>query len=313
MKPPDQGAEPGFEPPEYRQSLFGDLVQYDSNRPLDEQPEAHLSPDALALKHAMEGWTATQRELDASKEQVDRQTDQLFVKDDEIANLKAELAEAKGDRKWELRDSLSTRKIIHSLVQERDELKSRVDTDSLTGAANRGVLYAKLGEVLASPESADSAGVLFMDFDGFKQVNDRLGHKVGDAVLLYGVRAIQEIVRDGDLVARLGGDELVVLLTDLDPAQRKELMADIMNRLQRDVPEWLLLTLELAQGERPELGNTPDELSRLRVRRGIDVRSLGFGLSIGATEVRRGDDPDSIIERADKKMYQDKYKRGGRR
>jgi diguanylate cyclase (GGDEF)-like protein/PAS domain S-box-containing protein len=100
---------------------------------------------------------------------------------------------------------------------ERDRrTRHEADTDPLTGLANRRALERTLEAALARAASRGrSVGVLMLDLDGFKAVNDRHGHAAGDEVLREVARRLQRSVRERDLVARLGGDEFVVVLTDL--------------------------------------------------------------------------------------------------
>jgi diguanylate cyclase (GGDEF)-like protein len=83
--------------------------------------------------------------------------------------------------------------------------------DSLTGLANRVVFQRALEEACADALQSRSA-VLYLDLDGFKQVNDTLGHATGDALLFAVAQRIRNCVREGDLAARLGGDEFAILM-----------------------------------------------------------------------------------------------------
>lgn len=91
----------------------------------------------------------------------------------------------------------------------RQELELRASFDMLTGCLNRAMVMAELERRLA----AERAGlaVVFVDLDGFKPINDRLGHAAGDRLLRTVADSLQQAVRSGDLVGRLGGDEFVVL------------------------------------------------------------------------------------------------------
>jgi diguanylate cyclase (GGDEF)-like protein/PAS domain S-box-containing protein len=100
-----------------------------------------------------------------------------------------------------------------------NELSHRAHHDPLTGLPNRALLLRRLDEVLAARAAADPArtgiGVALVDLDGFKNVNDTLGHSAGDRLLQAAARRLLECVRDGDLAARLGGDEFAVMLCDV--------------------------------------------------------------------------------------------------
>jgi diguanylate cyclase (GGDEF)-like protein/PAS domain S-box-containing protein len=93
-----------------------------------------------------------------------------------------------------------------------DQLTQLAVTDSLTGLANRAVLMDRLAHALAGAEHGrGDAGVVFVDLDGFKAVNDDLGHDVGDQLLRQVAARLSAAIRAGDIAARIGGDEFVVL------------------------------------------------------------------------------------------------------
>jgi diguanylate cyclase (GGDEF)-like protein len=106
-------------------------------------------------------------------------------------------------------------------VRHADGLRFRAHHDNLTGLLNRWGFERRLADVAA----ARGVGVAVLDLDGFKQVNDLLGHEVGDAVLREVGELLGSAVRDGDVVARLGGDEFTVLLPDATEAEAAALAA----------------------------------------------------------------------------------------
>jgi len=93
----------------------------------------------------------------------------------------------------------------------RDALEHRAKTDALTGCLNRSGSIAAIEHALARVGADDGVGLLFIDLDDFKNVNDSLGHAVGDAVLEVVASRLRAGVRPGDVVGRLGGDEFVVI------------------------------------------------------------------------------------------------------
>ncbi|WP_460493868.1 putative bifunctional diguanylate cyclase/phosphodiesterase [Dactylosporangium cerinum] len=98
------------------------------------------------------------------------------------------------------------------------ELAFRAQHDGLTGLANREEFRTRLQADIAGTASGASPGVglLIVDLDGFKDVNDTLGHPAGDALLLQATARLRTIAGPGDLLARLGGDEFAVVCADLD-------------------------------------------------------------------------------------------------
>ena len=105
-------------------------------------------------------------------------------------------------------------------VTERHELEQQLIHqafhDALTGLANRALFRDRLGHAMARDRGAGSYGVLFIDLDDFKTVNDSLGHAAGDALLREMTTRLRACLRDGDTAARLGGDEFAILLEDVD-------------------------------------------------------------------------------------------------
>ena len=96
-----------------------------------------------------------------------------------------------------------------------DRLRHLALHDALTGLPNRTLLLDRLGQAVAGlHRRASPLGVLFVDLDGFKQVNDRLGHEAGDELLVQVADRLRRVVRDGE-PCRLAGDEFVVLAADL--------------------------------------------------------------------------------------------------
>jgi diguanylate cyclase (GGDEF)-like protein len=105
--------------------------------------------------------------------------------------------------------------------------------DVLTGLPNRRLLLDRLELALANAKRrASRVGILFLDLVGFKDVNDRLGHSAGDAVLVRVARALTTVIRGSDTASRIGGDEFVILLSELQPDQSiTRVAAEIQARL----------------------------------------------------------------------------------
>jgi diguanylate cyclase (GGDEF)-like protein len=104
-----------------------------------------------------------------------------------------------------------------SAKYDSDDLFFKATHDGMTGLANRALFMDRLRNTVAqNRRDGRISGVLMIDMDGLKQVNDTLGHRAGDAVLLEFAGRIRNITRDTDTAARIGGDEFSVILTPLD-------------------------------------------------------------------------------------------------
>jgi diguanylate cyclase (GGDEF)-like protein/PAS domain S-box-containing protein len=114
---------------------------------------------------------------------------------------------------------IGSSKIVRTALQglaRQQELYSLAYRDQLTGVANRTLLIDRLGQAMRRDErSRFHGGIIFIDLDDFKRVNDTGGHLAGDKVLSICARRLQAVLRECDTVARWGGDEFVVLVEDL--------------------------------------------------------------------------------------------------
>jgi diguanylate cyclase (GGDEF)-like protein/PAS domain S-box-containing protein len=177
-------------------------------------------------------------------------------------------------------DITERRRAEEELRAATEALTEQAVRDPLTGLANRTLFDERLrGALSRDARTGGSTGVLFLDLDGFKDVNDEHGHAVGDAVLRAVADRLTAGVRPADTVARLGGDEFVVLVEGATPAGMSALVA----RLQEAVQAPLAL-------------------------RGL---TLDVGVSVGLALATEGAaDPASLVAEADKRMYA--VKRGAR-
>lgn len=111
--------------------------------------------------------------------------------------------------------------------QKTDELEHRALHDPLTGLPNRSLVLDRAEQILARARRLDVPfTALFMDVDGFKQINDRFGHQAGDEVLRKVGARLQAVLRDSDTVGRLGGDEFVMLVDTVGLDAGPELVAE---------------------------------------------------------------------------------------
>jgi len=163
-------------------------------------------------------------------------------------------------------------------VRLRDQLEERATVDVLTRCHNRGATMAALEGALLRPGT--TTGVIFVDIDRFKPVNDRFGHTVGDELLRVVATRLQRAVREGDVVGRLGGDEFLVVCPDIRG------------------PEEALATAERVRSSI----SGPVRLGSAT----LDVR-----VSLGVSCAPAGTSADAIVARADAAMYESKRNRDG--
>ena len=110
---------------------------------------------------------------------------------------------------------------------QAERLEFMATHDPLTSLPNRSLFTELLSNVLAEARrSKKSVAVLFLDIDKFKQINDTLGHDVGDLLLLHVAKQLRLLLRDGDLVARQGGDEFIMALPNLTSSSVASLLAE---------------------------------------------------------------------------------------
>ena len=118
--------------------------------------------------------------------------------------------------------------------------------DGLTGLANRTNLLHNLDAAIAdAKQNGSPVAVMFLDLDGFKTVNDKLGHNEGDSVLRHAAARLTAAARPDDLVARFGGDEFVIVFRDTDEAGARALAADLVAAIAEpiaDLPEAFTIT-----------------------------------------------------------------------
>jgi len=109
----------------------------------------------------------------------------------------------------------------------QDLVETMAFHDSLTGLPNRALLLERLQHsTLAAKRNGRNVAVCFVDLNGFKNVNDTLGHDAGDELLREVAMRLQDCVRANDTVARLGGDEFVLLLSDLNAPEESQMVLD---------------------------------------------------------------------------------------
>jgi diguanylate cyclase (GGDEF)-like protein len=175
-----------------------------------------------------------------------------------------------------LYDTTDRRRILEQLEQARHEAEQRSRTDALTGAFNRRhVAEAIHAELRRAQREGGAPGVLLVDLDCFKRVNDTYGHQAGDVVIAEVVRRLQDAVRPYDVVGRWGGEELVVLAPGVPD-----------DEALRAIGEGLLAAVRA----QPIVVDTE---TRLRVT-----------ASVGAARAEEGLwSPDGLVDAADRSLY----------
>jgi diguanylate cyclase (GGDEF)-like protein len=162
------------------------------------------------------------------------------------------------------------------------ELERLVGTDTLTPLFNRRYFMQLLDRwCWRAQRYGGKAGLLYIDVDNLKDVNDTHGHDAGDALLVAIADGLLGVVRKSDIVARIGGDEFVVLLESIDPERLPEKVAVIKRKIG---------ALSVA----------------------VKDAKLRPSVAIGCVPIRSGDRPDALLRVADKAMYADKKAHGGR-
>ena len=147
--------------------------------------------------------------------------------------VRATLSAGPGKQSWSSHaDVTQEKRAISEMVQLNKKLLLESHLDSLTGLLNRRGLLPLLQQATDTP---GEHALLFIDLDGFKQVNDTAGHAQGDVVLCQMAAALQGCVRSGDALARIGGDEFVLLLTCCTP-QQAVAVAEKMVQVVRSTP-----------------------------------------------------------------------------
>lgn len=119
--------------------------------------------------------------------------------------------------------------------EQKNTLRQLAHFDTLTGLANRVELAARLNDALqSSRQSTRLMGIAYLDLDGFKPINDRLGHAAGDRLLVLVAKRLQHAMRSNDCAARFGGDEFVLLLNPLNSrAECEAMLQRIMHSISR--------------------------------------------------------------------------------
>lgn len=158
--------------------------------------------------------------------------------------------------------------LLTRLQQTNEQVTHTAHHDALTGLPNRILFYDRLNQAIVSAKRDKKlVAVLFLDLDGFKNINDTLGHDIGDALLMDVANRIKACVRESDTVARMGGDEFTVILCDVGTENGKDLVAQKI--LSAITQPFLLngkscsVSVSIGIAVYPKSGESPEELVKV--------------------------------------------------
>lgn len=190
-------------------SAFTELTGYASDEVIGLTPGALLSSGVQNKDFYAEMWTTMQEKQYWQGEVWNRRKDgALFL---EWLTIDAVLSEA-----GEVTQYVGSFSDITEQKKAQEEIVQLAFYDPLTKLPNRRLLIERLKQAIVTSERLQQCGgLIFIDLDNFKALNDTKGHTMGDELLMQVAKRLKSVVRETDTVARLGGDEFVVLLTDL--------------------------------------------------------------------------------------------------
>ncbi len=156
------------------------------------------------------------------------------------------------------------------------ELQNLIEQDELTGLLNRGTVVKRVSEILRLSGAGAWHGLIMLDVDNFKLINDSLGHQHGDQVLRDVADSLKQVLRKSDLCGRLGGDEFVVFLTDIPPELALEKKLEALRRAAaRHCQAGLKITASLGLARYPQDGESFSDLYKKADMALYEAKRLG--------------------------------------
>jgi diguanylate cyclase (GGDEF)-like protein/PAS domain S-box-containing protein len=169
---------------------------------------------------------------------------------------------------------------LFTIEKRASRLQGLVDQDALTKVGSRLYINNNLETSLMEVHALHSKiGILFLDIDHFKRINDEFGHENGDKVLQMTANSIRKSLRAGDTIGRWGGEEFIAIINDAD----EKILIAVAEKLRIMILNSLLM---------------------------INDQLVQVTVSVGGTLIKNGDTPETAVQRADELMYQSK--RNGR-
>ena len=164
---------------------------------------------------------------------------------------------------------------IHHLKEKVKLLDEKNNLDALTKAFNRRALQNYLKKLTEKKQLKRELHLLMIDIDDFKHINDKYGHVAGDKILVFIAQTLKKTLREGDKVFRYGGEEFVVILNRIDTQSCTKIVNRILNLISSNILIYKNDTIQVT-------------------------------VSAGGTRFLPGDTPETILERADKALYEAK-------
>ena len=220
-------------------------------------------------KESIEHYDSTNKRFE---ELVNKQEATLNEFKNPLINIH-DITEKFNDIKSHMVDEVEKANLLISDLTKKVEKTSQLD--HLTKVYNRKILSEHLSLICKKTSFAENIQLFMIDIDDFKIINDSYGHVVGDKVLIFLANILKKTLRDGDKVYRYGGEEFVVILNRIKEQECENVAKRIVSVIQ----------------------------TNKLIYKGININVT---VSLGATTLKNGDTPDSLISRADEALYKAK-------